>query len=237
MISKVQDIFYPRVCALCNKTVNGEELICKVCSSRLIYAKENVCEKCGKILISRDEIYCKLCESYERNFIKGTSALYYNDVIRKSLSDFKYHNKRENVSFYSFILNERIRKVYGGIVFDVIVPIPVYKGRLIKRGYNQAEVLAKSLSELTGIKMEKDILIRNKRTVSQKELSKKDRILNLLKAFAYNSESKYDLKGKRVLLVDDIYTTGATMDAASMILKDNGAREVFFATVATGKGL
>ena len=111
--------------------------------------------------------------------------------------------------------------------------MPLHRRKLIKRGYNQAEILAKRLSEQLLIPMDNKILIRTRNTVPLKELNEKERITNLKSAF---QTDEIKLKYKRIILVDDIYTTGSTIDECAWTLLRNGAEEVYFITACIGRG-
>jgi ComF family protein len=158
--------------------------------------------------------------------------------MKQSLADFKYHSRKEYAKFY---VEEAIR-VYGSSIKkfapDVIVPVPIHRSKYLERGYNQAEILARGIGKELGIPVLPKLLIRNKKTLPQKKLSDKERLRNLLEAFQYNDKSAVNFKRNisRVLLVDDIYTTGSTVEACTNVLKTNGVSEVDFIVLCIGKG-
>ena len=121
---------------------------------------------------------------------------------------------------------------YGDMIrrmdVDAIVPVPIHRSRRRKRGFNQAEILAEILGKKLGIPVEPELLKRNRKTVPQKELSPSERLKNLTGAFL--AESLPDDK-KRILLVDDIYTTGSTLEACARVLKNAGAEVVYFVVI------
>ena len=117
---------------------------------------------------------------------------------------------------------------------DVLLPIPVHKKRLRQRGYNQSALFTKEVAKELNIGYVEDVLVRNKNTKAQKELSPEQRLANLSAAFACAKEAgKYG----KVLLVDDIYTTGSTIEACTRLLKEAGVKEVYYVSVAIGKTL
>ena len=118
-----------------------------------------------------------------------------------------------------------------GIKPDALIPIPLHRARRISRGYNQAEILAKAMGECLGIRVETLLLKRRKNTVPQKKLNPEERQNNLKRAFII---ARNDVKLERVVLVDDIYTTGITMNEAARVLKEAGVKEVYFVTLACG---
>ena len=234
-LSSILDIVYPRVCPVCSKTLSGEKIICDVCNDRLVYAGKNICVHCGKILKDRTTTMCKVCATSETYFEEGRSVFYYNDAIKNALMDFKYHNRRENAKFFADSIMQNLSDKLSAWNIDLIVPVPVHKKKLIERGYNQAEILAKELCKLSKCSCA-DVLLRVEKTKPQKELTRLDRLKNLQKAILINDKKKDIIKGKNVLIVDDIYTTGATVSCSASVLLEVGAAHVFFIAVATGSG-
>jgi len=154
--------------------------------------------------------------------------------MRKSVSHFKYHNKREYADWYVEELLRKYRRILINLKPDAILPVPLHDAKRRKRGFNQAEILAKGLSLGTGIPMKTDILFRKKNTIAQKNLNNKERLRNLEQAFAVRRENVKELG--TVILVDDIYTTGSTIEACSRVLKKAGVQNVHFISLCIGKG-
>lgn len=146
---------------------------------------------------------------------------------------FKYSNKREYALFYA----AEAAKLYGDWVkrnkIEVIVPIPMYPGKKRRRGYNQAEVFAKALGKELGIKVDRGLVKRVRDTTPQKELNDKERRCNLKNAFQFVPNI---VKYKEILLVDDIYTTGSTMDAVAEVLLLAGVKNIYFICISIGIG-
>ena len=146
---------------------------------------------------------------------------------------FKYGNRREYAAFYG----EMLVRLRGHIILswkpDVIIPVPLHPARYRKRGYNQAELIARQIGKSLGIHVDEKTLVRSVNTAPQKELNDKERTKNTKNAFQVTHNI---VKYKRVLLVDDIYTTGATLDACSDALTNAGAAQVYFAAVCIGRG-
>jgi ComF family protein len=158
--------------------------------------------------------------------------------MRKSIAKFKYHNKKEYANFY---IAEVVR-LYGDMIRklspDVIVPIPIHRSKYLERGYNQADILARGIGRELDLPVLSHLLIRNKKTLPQKRLSDKERLRNLQEAFQYNNNATINFNKDitKVLLVDDIYTTGSTIEACSNVLKTHGAMQVYFVDLCIGKG-
>lgn len=146
---------------------------------------------------------------------------------------YKYSNRRDYTEFFA----REAERMYAGWIkqcaVEAIVPIPLSKKKKRRRGYNQAEIFAKRLAELTDLPCITKLLIRTRDTAPQKHLSVQERKNNLKNAFKI---SENIVKLSRVLLVDDIYTTGSTVDAAALALKQAGMKEVYFLCISIGQG-
>lgn len=231
---RILDWIYPRRCPVCDGILEKDEpYICRTCAPELEPLKEPRCRKCGVPIRSLTEEYCVHCAGETHSFDRGFAVYPYHGPIGESLMRFKYSGRQEYAGFYAQAIavcgGREIRRMRP----EILIPVPLHRKKLQTRGYNQAEVLARRLSEKTGIPVETDLVVRRKRTLPQKELNRRQRKKNLKDAFAMKRECR-PFPWKRVLLVDDIYTTGSTVDALALLLKRNGAAEVFFVAVAAG---
>lgn len=233
------EILFPRRCPVCDEVLpvpavwDTSKYICPECKGKLSLVKEPVCKKCGKMLAEETEEYCLDCGKKKHEFVQGKAVFDYKGPIRTSLYRFKYSNRREYAAFYA---EEAIRQYESWILnkkIQVIIPIPLHSKRQKKRGYNQAELFAKILGAHMGIPVRTDILIRAKNTVPQKELSETERKNNLKNAFKIAGSI---VQLKYILLVDDIYTTGSTMDTAALALKKAGGEYIYFICISIGRG-
>ncbi len=239
MFQAILDIIYPVRCPLCTEIIIPKgETICPSCRKKLPFVQEPKCMKCGKPLDYEEKEFCSDCERKNYHFDKGYAVWLYSEEMKRSLANFKYHSQKEYAEFY---VGEIVRK-YGVIVNklapDVIVPIPIHRSKRRERGYNQADILAKGIGKALGITVLSDLLIRNRKTIPQKNLSDVERLHNLLEAFQFNeiTAKRYHKTISKVLLVDDIYTTGSTMEACTNILKLNDITEVYYIVLCIGKG-
>lgn len=250
------DMVLPPACPICGKPVGagGKEIaggkdgtggkdiagrkeiaegVCARCRGRVSYICEPICLKCGKPIASENKEYCADCETLNHVFDRSVAVYEYSDSIKDSIYRFKYYNKREYAVCYG---NEMARNCMAYLRQwkpDVIIPVPIHESKLKSRKFNQAELIAKSLSVKTGIPMDCDILFRVKKTSPMKELNNESRRKNLQNAFQV---SRKVVRYKKVLVVDDIYTTGATLDACAKILKESGVVEVYGITLCVGDG-
>jgi ComF family protein len=239
LFQTILDIIYPVRCPICQTIVIPKgERICSSCKEELPYIIEPKCKKCGKPIEQEEKEYCSDCERKSYHFDKGFALWVYNDDMRRSIADFKYHGKKEYAKFY---IDEIIR-IYGKSIEkfspDVIAPVPIHRSKYLKRGYNQADILARGIGKEIGIPVLSQLLLRNKKTLPQKKLSDKERLSNLLEAFQFNENAVkyYHKEITRVLLVDDIYTTGSTVEACTNVLRSQGVYEIYFIVLCIGKG-
>lgn len=189
--------------------------------------------KCGKPLTEERAEYCPDCRRRTYSFEKGRAAFVYDGVMRGSISRFKYHNRREYADFYADEILKRYGRMLRSWQAEALIPVPIHKSRMRKRGFNQAALVAERMGERLGIPVEKDLLVRVKKTKAQKNLSDAERRENLKNAFQVSGN---ELKLKRVVLVDDIYTTGSTLDAGASVLREAGAEKVYFLSICIGRG-
>jgi ComF family protein len=185
--------------------------------------------KCGKPVGSEEE-YCRECSQRARMFTQGKGIFLYNDSWKLSLEKYKYYGCREYGDFYGAAITFYARKELERWQPDLIVPVPLHKKKERMRGFNQALYIAQQISRRTGIPIARDLVIKTKITKSQKKLSADQRRQNLKGAFRVTGS----LNGKDVLVIDDVYTTGSTMDAMASCLRQSGAKNVYFLTVCMG---
>jgi len=236
VIEKIMGYCFTYTCPMCGETVRfGEEDVCNECKPRVKYVKSPFCVKCGRPLRDEGEVVCRECDKHQRSFNAGICVFEHNDAIKESIYKFKYGNKRDNAKYYgtqAVRLYGRLFKEWG---VELIIPIPIHSARLRKRGYNQSELFAKEVSKMVGVPICTNALIRTQNTVALKELSPNMRKINLKNAFAVNKDKLMNVR--TVLLVDDILTTGNTLDACSSLLKKVGVKSVYTLCISAGNGV
>lgn len=228
----ILSILYPDRCPVCHQVINGKGRVCSGCRKKLPYIKEPKCKKCGKELGRMEDEYCRDCQRFSHAYDRGGAVFAYDDVMRSSISMFKYHNRREYAAFYAEEMKAHCGRLIELCAPQVILPIPLHREKRRQRGFNQAELTAKELGKLLKIPVDSGYLIRTQKTIPQKELSRRERKENLKKAFCLRKNAGVY---ERVLLIDDIYTTGATIDAVSEILRENQTKIIFFLTICVGR--
>lgn len=238
ILGKVLDIFYPRRCAICDRVLPvNEKYLCQGCDKLLKYTGEEYCLRCGRPVDDMQE-YCPSCRGKEVSFCSGRSLFLYDATLRESIARFKYHGRQEYAAFYANEMYQAFKEWFRQICPDALIPVPIHKERYHKRGYNQAEVLAKELGKRSDIPVLTEYLVRGKNTLPQKELSERERVQNLKGAFYVRKVTQELYKSLNcVIIIDDIYTTGSTMEACAKVLREEGIRTVYFLCISTGQGL
>ena len=211
IINYVLNLIYPNVCGICDK----------------IY-KKNLCPKC-EIRLNN---LAKLKIDYYNNkyFSKHLYIFKYEGIIKNKLIDYKFNQK---TYIYKCIIefitkNKKFCKILKS--YDIIIPVPIHYFRKVKRGYNQSELLAKGISKILGLNYKNNVLKKIKNNKPQSTKNKKDRKENVINA--YKIKNVNEVTGKSIILLDDIFTTGNTVNECSKVLKQNGAKDVAIITIA-----
>ena len=222
-------------CISCRSLIDGTRpySLCDECSRKFHWNNGRTCVKCGKALQEeyRYEL-CYDCREHEHAFIQGFSCMTYGLMEREVILDYKYNGKGYLAKKFGDILFDRIS--CENLPIDVIIPVPIHRKRHRSRGYNQAALMAKRLSKLWGIPAAEDLLIRQRETQLLRSLNPAEREAALENAFKVTPEGERALCMKTVLLIDDIYTTGITVDACSRALLEGGAKGTYVLTLASG---
>ena len=226
----------PSTCLTCDRFVEKQGGCCPQCWAELRFITEPLCPVMGTPF-SIDMGKNFLCAEAIANpppFDKLRSVLLYDELARKLVSRIKYSDRTDLLRWVVNWMNTAGVEVLNEV--DVIIPVPLHPSRLRIRRFNQAGELANRLAKLNQKEFLPELLIRKKATRQQVGLSERERARNVLGAFVVPQEMKITLKGKRVLLIDDVYTTGSTVKAASRALKRGGASHInvlVFAKVET----
>ena len=213
--------------------MNKAGYLCDECVDEINFITAPYCHKCGHPLQEenvQDELLCGGCSKKKHSFYRfARSAVVYDNSSKNLILAFKFFDQTENSALLAAML-----KIAGKDIFeagaDLLVPVPLHYTRLIKRRYNQSALLVQKLSKMTDIPYDNFSLIRKRRTKPQVEVSGKERATTVKNAF----EVKYpqNVKGRRIILVDDIMTTGSTVKESALALKRAGAKSVDILTIA-----
>jgi competence protein ComFC len=228
--------FYPEVCQLCQNehaTTKGGFVGAK-CWSHVRFIRPPFCERCG-LPFEGDittKFECTNCREMELHFTSARSAVVAKTVVLEAIHRFKYQRA---LWFENFLTDLLIREAAPALrrqKWDFIAPVPLYSLKEREREFNQAEILARHLSNATKIPLNNKLLRRVNSTMTQTRLTRQQRTENMRGAFAVHERAK--LNGEKIVLVDDVFTTGATTSAGAQVLKAAGAGEVCVWTVARG---
>lgn len=226
MLKFIKENIFPDAitCDLCGaETFEGN--LCGSCLKTVTFNNGTKCPVCGRKTV-RNEI-CLECKQHLPVFTKALSPIVYDGGGRKLALKFKNGNGYLK-EYFADLIADGLRLFP---VADCIVYVPMTKASERKRGYNQSKILAEAISKRAQTPVIKNAVVKTKRTTGQKELGRKDREKNL--AGSFKVEKRNEIKGKTVLLVDDILTTGATADEVSGCLLKAGAEKVYLATIAS----
>jgi len=225
-------LLYPPVCTICGGNVRAGEYLCNQCEAKAVRIVAPFCQKCSEPFEGSitSEFTCANCAHRTIHFDAAVSAYRGRGMVREIIHEFKYgrqiHLRRLVARWLHAALDdERLR----GKRFDVVVPVPLHATRLRERGFNQASLLAELLSARISIPS-KPLLDRIRYTTTQTALDRSERMENLHDAFRLRKNA--DVRGLRVLLIDDVLTTGSTLSECARVLKRAGALSVHAATAA-----
>lgn len=227
-------ILYPPKCPFCQRiTLGGTPTICTSCEEKVKKISEPRCKKCGRPIPSKEEEFCRDCQKRNHLYEEGMAVYVYEGEVRKAVHRMKFQNRRVYGDIFGGVMAEQARDKIIAWGVEGIVPVPMYRKKQKKRGYNQAELLAHKVAEELNLKLYDDLVVRVRDTRPQKELSGKDRENNLKKAFIIPQN---DVELKKILVVDDVYTTGSTINAVADVLRRCGAEKIYFLSLCIGRG-
>jgi len=227
-------LIFPRRCPVCDKPVKPYgELICDECRQTVRYVSDPVCCKCGKQLYDDAAEYCDDCKRITHFYIRGMALFDYKSVS-DSVYRFKYKGRREYAKWYGKEMCDRLGNKMIALKPDALIPVPIHSSKLKVRGYNQASLIAHELSDRLGIPVYDDVVCRIKKTTPLKDHTPSERNYILRGAFKLG---RNDVKLKSIMIIDDIYTTGATVDSVAKLLTAGGADRIYYAALSIGKGI
>lgn len=223
----VADLFLPPICLRCHAPNSAHGVLCAACWQGINFITPPLCDRLGLPLpyASGDEVpLSSMALRYPPVYRRARAVARFDGVMRDLVHGLKYADRHEAVN----LLGRMLRSAGAELLrdADVLMPVPLHRARLWKRRYNQAAILAGRLSAATAVPLDVSALRRIRPTPSQVGLSRGKRHQNVAAAFAVASGALPRVRGKRILLIDDVITTGSTLDACARVLKDAGAAEV-----------
>ena len=224
------DLLFPTICVSCGKPVSGSLSLCERCLAEVRYLGSPLCCRCGTLFVAGDggDHLCGNCLAKPPPFILARSLVLYAPPVSTLLQRLKFGGDRTVLSTLMHLAVPFDFTLFASC--DLIVPVPLHRKRLRERGLNQSLLLAHAFFPQEGQAIRPEILIRTRETVPQTRLGGKERRKNLRDAFAVSRDA--DIKGKGVCLVDDVFTSGATVIECAGTLIRAGAREVKVVTMA-----
>ncbi len=224
-------VFPPR-CPICDNIVSLLDVgVCLSCIKKIKYVEKPRCLKCGKHITESEKEYCEDCCSRTHVFSQGRALYEYKDVA-KAIYRFKYGGRRDYAGVFgeemAFYLGDYVRSLKP----DGLVPVPMHPRKERKRGYNQAVLLARSLGKAMEIPVYENLVKRVRNTKPLKLLNPEERLNNLKKAFILTENG---VKLSTIIIIDDIYTTGSTVDTLAGLFLEHGVKSVYFVTLTIGE--
>ena len=234
ILKDILNFLLPPRCINCGKIISDENGLCSECFNKITFISEPYCKCCGlpfgEIGGVNKHMMCPMCiRDKKKMFRYSRAAIKYEDVSKNMILAFKFMDKTENAKVFAKWL-----KMAGSDIFksevDVLIPVPLHYKRLVKRRYNQSALMATELGKLINIPTDLKSLVKSKSTKPQVDFSGKARVKNIKNAF----EVKYpeNIKDKRIVIIDDVQTTGSTLNECAKVLLKAGAKSVDFLTVA-----
>jgi ComF family protein len=231
--------FYPNLCQICRteRATPGQGYVCQTCAGRpgaIRYLSPPFCERCGLPFSGEitTSFECSNCRELDLQFQSARAAVAARGLVLDVIHHYKYNRALWFEPFLAALLIQQAAPAFGQTHYDLIVPVPLHALKRREREFNQAERLAARLSAAMQVRADFSLLKRTVPTRTQTLLSRAERAANVARAFVFNGADR--LQGERIVLVDDVLTTGATASACAKVLRRNGSGEIDVWTVARG---
>ncbi len=218
------EMIFPRRCPLCGALINSNERICSKCSKDVEFIRRPICRICGRPLYS-----CH-CRKGQYVFVRNVSPLVYTKAAKKGIHRMKFNDSPYSCTYFGKLMANSVRAEYleNGVRFDCVVGVPMYKDDFLTRGYNQAVLLAKTVADEIEVPLMNKVLVKHHKNRPQHTLSHIERQRNIKGVFSVARPEL--IRGKTVLLCDDVTTSGSTLNECALTLLNAGARAVYCVT-------
>ena len=234
LLHALADLVFPPKCIQCGVLLQtaGDLALCPACLSRITFIRSPLCSCCGAPFDSRigDDHLCGSCIASEPPFVAARSAGVYDEVLLEVVHRFKYNRHWPSGKVLERLMIRHIWQDVDPNRYDLVLPVPLHPRKLRQRGFNQSVILGRALAGHHRVPLRVDLLRRTGYTLPQVGLDAKDRHKNVKGAF--DVRRREEIEGRRILLVDDVYTTGSTVGECARVLREAGASEVVVLTLA-----
>ncbi len=226
LFTKGVNYLFPPACGNCDEAIWDNTGICSACWKDLTFISDACCRSCGYPfeLSSGDGLLCGACLQMPKSFDQCRAALVYDEHSKDMIIGFKHADKTHLVALFTQWLSSCGKGILDKA--DFVVPVPLHRRRLLRRRYNQSALLAQRVARVHRKRYVPNLLSRTKNTSSQGQFSMSGRWRNVRNAFELSHKYQDEVRGKHVVLIDDVFTTGATLDACARVLKTSGAASV-----------
>jgi ComF family protein len=235
ILKNTLNIFFPNHCLYCEKIINREALFCTACWSKLKFITDPKCKICSypfeiELIGKSANLPCSKCIKDPPHFDKVVTIFRYNEIIKKIISNLKYHDQTFIAKKIAKLLFNKIKPELENI--DYVAIIPLHQNKIKKRKFNQVALISKEIAKHDPKKYISDLLFRTKETQTQVKLTQQQRQSNIKRAFMVNKKHQDRIMDKTILLIDDVMTSGATIEACSKALKKRKAKKIIVLTLA-----
>lgn len=215
----VLDLVYPPFCVICKRP--AEQHMCEECIEKITLIEFPYCRRCGA---PSDSTFCRACDGREFVFDSAHCVAIFEGVLREAIHSLKYGCFAAVADPLGDLMARRLSRTTLPGKVDCVVPVPIHRSRMLRRGFNQAGELASRICANLPLPLHKNVLCQARKTKHQVDLTEEERVTNVRGAFAVRNAPK--IAGKRVMLVDDVFTTGSTLNEAASVLRSAGAKAV-----------
>ena len=223
LLKQLKKLLVPYYCVICGLQTNNSYGICDPCFSDLPWLT-HYCARCSNPLINSNNLLCGSCLKSKLYYDKIISLFHYRPPISQLITQFKFHKKLHLSRNFSQLIVSQLNDFINtsNIKFDIVIPVPLHRKRIKERGFNQANEIAKLIAKKLQILLANNVVVRVKNTSPQTELPSKQRKRNVKNAFFVQG----NIQDKNILIIDDVITTGATVNELSRVLKKSGADHI-----------
>ncbi len=231
MLKTLLNLLFPVQCIICNK-YQDQNQVCSDCWAKITFITKPYCSICSFPFAYENDLnaVCGYCVMHKPKYDRAIAIMRYDYHSKKLIQKFKYQDQLHVLDYLVNLMLNMGKEIIEQA--DIIVPVAMHKMKLLKRGYNQAALLAMNIAQNNNLQYLPQLITKIKTAPAQAELSKEERLKNIKNSFKLNPKFKADIKGKNILLVDDVITTGATIAECCRIIRAEKPAKIFVLTLA-----